>query len=145
LHFTPALLSLGALSGCMGSWAQDTHVAINPTRISTVHGDAEIAQSTNCARRCSATGGSDILLTLDGVKSSKIYVVLLMHGDCAAPPRSGVIIADEKGADLRDRGERVHVETPIHQLVKTDYSIVVTDSARATALACGPIKSDAPY
>lgn len=134
-----------ALPSCMGSWAQDTHVALASVPPSTVHGDAEVAQATLREIKCKSVGGSDILLTLSHARPKKDYEIVLAEGSCSTPVHKSSVVGSGNGDALTGTSLRIHVNTPIHALTKTDYILVIRESGSRTAAACGPISADAPY
>lgn len=137
-----------ALTSCTGSWAQDTHVVLAAIAPSPVRGDAELVQAVSCygRRGCVATEGSDILLTLAGTQSHHKYQIVLAEGKCGSSgPRRGTVVATAEGGTLARDGIRIHVETFIHTLTKTDYILLARDAKEHVMVACGSIASEAIY
>lgn len=140
-----SLLAIFTISACAGSWAQETHVSLASAASSTVRGVAEVGQATECDRRCKPSGGSDILVTLDGVNGARIYQIVLAEGNCPAPSRPVAVVGSGRGGELKQDGVRAHVDIPIHALTRSDYVLFVREMGSKTSAACGMIKADAVY
>jgi hypothetical protein len=133
-----------ALTSC--SWAEDTHVVLAAVFPSSVRGDAEIAQSASSHSKCVATGGSDIPLTLAGTQPRRKYQIVLAEGKCNSfSSQNGEVVATANGGTLTRDGIRIHVNTFIHTLTKTDYILAARDAEEHTIVACGAIASGAIY
>jgi hypothetical protein len=85
-----------------------------------------------------------VLLTLSATRAKSRYEILLAEGTCPSPGNRRVI-ATGRGDQLENSGIRIHVDTAIHALAKTDYVLAVRESRSPQIVACGAIASDAPY
>jgi hypothetical protein len=134
-----ALAFCAGVASCAGPWAQATHVAIAAVGGSTISGSADVIEAVNCAtHRCQPTGGSDIIVLVDGAKRTDMYDISLGTGSCGSP-LAVRFIARFAGSD----GGQGHTDVPIGALTSGKYVLIVTHSHRAgPGYGCGEIKSN---
>ncbi|MEO6913007.1 MAG: hypothetical protein ABI182_03170 [Candidatus Baltobacteraceae bacterium] len=133
------------VSGCVGSWAQQTDVPLLAMGSSAVHGEADVSIAVSCTRRCEAGNGSDILLSLEGTKETDAYEIVLANGSCRHFNADGVVVASGDGHSMHGHGVLAHVATPIHALTTEDYLLVVRGKGQRRAIACGKIRNDTAF
>ncbi len=141
----PLLLILSGICicSCTGSWAQSTHVLLEPVNGTLVHGDAEVSLATVCGSYCRPVGGSDVLLTLVGTKKHHLYSVSVWSGTCQR--RTGKAQAVVRGSgQLLAKPTHGNVSAPLRSLTTGKYALVVRDDTDGSTVSCGVIRKEAP-
>lgn len=135
-----ALVLVTGIASCAGSWAQATDVRIAAMANSGITADAVVFEATSCGshrnHRCVPTGGSDILLQVDGTKTHGMFAVSLATGTCRRPVDAR-FVTRFSGSEV----VRVHVPVPVAPLTSGRYLLVVAQNGRKrSGYGCGVIE-----
>jgi hypothetical protein len=142
LRIAALLSALIAPVACQGSWADATVVHLNPVAASGVTGLAVV--SIGCtypgsSHRCMPDGSVIQSQITAANQGSAEYRVILVKGDCARPPSTGVELG--AGETAKSPGDSKHLDMPIVALTGGEYAVTVLSSTRSI-VACGVIRRD---
>jgi len=126
--FTAALIA-----GCAAPWAKPT--ALSFTSGTTLIARAKVFQSVHCGHLCHPTGGSDIVITMEGRFAEGSYRLFLAQGSCDQPHNTQAITEFDGKA-----GARAHVNVPIAPLTGGDYVLTI-ERDEPHLMACTVVKS----
>jgi hypothetical protein len=140
-----AVVIVLTVSGCQGSWADQTIVHLDAVGKTAVKGLAIVSIGKACDDEGNCRyQGSNIMLQLTAASPTSHYRFILARGECSRPPARGPTLAYDDGDELKTHGTGGHVDVPIHDLTNGTYVISVITSNHEV-VACGVIRRSGPF